>query len=466
MQVAEPCPTQYEPLDKDAVEVEVLAKVKLVGPFREDVVVKEVTYFFHDLGLHHYYFSALSTEMIANHVLSLIGNKLLAKTSGSAWVYEQLGISLAHETANIATFAAKSNVSTVATSSFPRPFGVHSSGSTVAVHHAQITESRSPSDKLEHFLETNYFAEGVDEPTSSHLSGGKTYEQMHKENSELQVRSKRRFRLQSFLSSGVLDPDDPVNLKIFMLQAPDFQDPNPPAGAYTIDRVSDKGFFLNASSNLKRQTQSLLSRSAEQRLGPVVSVETWNELREEGAETGRLLILYTHGSTHSYFTGVSSVYRYHGLYSVRKYVEQFSNAKTMYNIYLRKLSASQIELPVLMQRVANDCMLHYVLPRTSISGMLETGTLSPSEHAYAYCAWKFVYHFGCMTSSLHRAKRGSLRTAREVATELLDISEVGPPALICTFALHCLHCTACTLHSSLTALCTSCMASQPPQPHP
>jgi hypothetical protein len=425
MQVAEPCPTQYEPLDKDKVEQDVLQKVKVVGPFRDEICDAEVTYFFHDLGLHHYYFSTLSTEMIANHVLSLIGNKLLAKTSGSAWVYEQLGISLASEAYNIATFAAKSNISTVPQHSFPRPGGVQSASSTVAVHHAQITESRAPSDKLEHFLESNYFAEGVDEPTSNHLAGGKTYEKMHKEQNQVNVRSKRRFRLQSFLSSGVLDPEDPVNLKIFMLQAPDFQDSNPPAGAYTIDRVSDKGFFQNASKNLKRQTQSLLTRSAEQRLGPVVSVETWEELREAGAETGRLLILYTHGSTHSFFTGVSTVYRYHGLYSVRKYVEQFSNAKTMYNIYLRKLSASQTPLRVLMQRVANDCMLHYVLPRTSISGMLETRALSPSEHAYAYSAWKFVYHFGRMTSSLHRAKRGSLRTAREVATELLDISEAS-----------------------------------------
>ena len=44
-----------------------------------------------------------------------------------------------------------------------------------------------------------------------------------------------------------------------------------------------------------------------------------------------------------------------------------------------------------MERVANDCLQIYVLPRSSISGMLETGVLSPSEHSYAYAAWKWVY---------------------------------------------------------------------------
>ena len=41
-----------------------------------------------------------------------------------------------------------------------------------------------------------------------------------------------------------------------------------------------------------------------------------------------------HSSTHSYFTGLSDVYRYYDLFAVEKYVEPFANGVVVYAFHL------------------------------------------------------------------------------------------------------------------------------------
>lgn len=58
--------------------------------------------------------------------------------------------------------------------------------------------------------------------------------------------------------------------------------------------------------------------------------------------------------------------------------------------------------PSLEARVADmvrDVALHFVLPRTSITPLLDKGALSAQEAAYAYCAWKFAFTFLARSSS-------------------------------------------------------------------
>ena len=40
-------------------------------------------------------------------------------------------------------------------------------------------------------------------------------------------------------------------------------------------------------------------------------------------------------STHSYFTGISDVYRFHSLYAVEKVVEPFSNGVVVFGFQLK-----------------------------------------------------------------------------------------------------------------------------------
>ena len=104
---------------------------------------RKVGYFFNTLGLHHYYFSTLDTDTIAKHIISLMASKVISKSSTSAVFEEQLGISLAEETADNAAFACISNVSTLPQEMFPRPNGVKAEKSAVAISQNRVTEKMS-----------------------------------------------------------------------------------------------------------------------------------------------------------------------------------------------------------------------------------------------------------------------------------------------------------------------------------
>jgi hypothetical protein len=139
----ESCPQQYEPLDLGKVQKEVLQKVQQ-GPFHFVVCEREVDYFFNSLGLHQYYFSTLGTDTIAKHIISLIASKAMIGSSTSPILDEQLGISLAQESADNAAFAHKSNVSTLPQERFPRPGGVKAESKAVAISNTKVTETMGP----------------------------------------------------------------------------------------------------------------------------------------------------------------------------------------------------------------------------------------------------------------------------------------------------------------------------------
>lgn len=76
-------------------------------------------------------------------------------------------------------------------------------------------------------------------------------------------------------------------------------------------------------------------------LGPVIRVKLL-----AGGECARLVIAYKRGSTHSYWSAVSDLYHFYGMYSTHKYIEQFANGVVIYSIYLKPLKpvdAAEVE---------------------------------------------------------------------------------------------------------------------------
>lgn len=124
---------------------------------------------------------------------------------------------------------------------------------------------------------------------------------------------------------------------------------------------------------------------ASSRLAPSIRVF------QQSADNVLLLVGFKAGSTHSYFTGISDVYRHYDLFAIEKYVEPFSNGIVVYAFQLGGVGDRKVEtvMPALMR----DCSLHYVLPRTSLTPLLTRGLLSVHHVAYAYAAWKFAFHF-------------------------------------------------------------------------
>ena len=91
----------------------------------------------------------------------------------------------------------------------------------------------------------------------------------------------------------------------------------------TIDEVSDPAFLEKASENTRDIYQGILWE-VERRQAPVIEV-----YEVEGTREMRVVIGYKQGGTNHYFSSLSDLYHFYGLYSTRKYVEQFSNGITV-----------------------------------------------------------------------------------------------------------------------------------------
>lgn len=93
---------------------------------------------------------------------------------------------------------------------------------------------------------------------------------------------------------------------------------------------------------------------------------------------------------------MSDLYHFYGLYSARKYVEQFANGVTIISMYLNPVPntrAPPIEHSI--HQVVREASLLYCLPDNPF---FTVGRDSDSSHAvqeatYAYCGWIFAQHF-------------------------------------------------------------------------
>jgi hypothetical protein len=95
-------------------------------------------------------------------------------------------------------------------------------------------------------------------------------------------------------------------------------------------------------------------------------------------------------------------------------VEQFSNGYVLYSVFLNVEKRDPDTLLQLFEALKDDasvlcesdrvramcaCFIDAracttdCLPRTSLSPLIKSHRLSQQEHVYAYCGWKFAYHF-------------------------------------------------------------------------
>ncbi|CCI46082.1 unnamed protein product [Albugo candida] len=341
--------------------------IQLDGLFTQESIEREVEWFYGPLGLHDFYFIGQSPENIAKHIQSIIAAKLVSKASG-----RPMDIKLEQHSENEAFFAARSNVQGESTT-------------------RQCSENcPTEVEQLELQIEKQYLSGSAQEWIGDGVRSGYQF----LEPNEAVKTQKSHYRLQCYRSVGVLDPTIvPYHVRMYFLQKPDFVDPNPSTSETSIQKLADKTFLSRAGDNLKRVYQECLTQAVEQ-MTPVFHTEIWKE--KDQVEMARVTIAYKSGSTHGYFSSIADLYRQLGLFSTRKYVEFFSNGYVIYAFYLQQLQNSQkcdISLAKQIEMLVADASLHFVLPRTSLTPMLRNGLLAPKPIAYAYAAWKFVFHF-------------------------------------------------------------------------
>jgi len=206
----------------------------------------------------------------------------------------------------------------------------------------------------------------------------------------LDISNKQKaYRLESYRSSGTVSSAFKTQLRCYFVTECDFVSLNPtPEEARDIYKVSDKVFLSKAAPNTLELYERVMNLALD-RTGPVI------ELHEsEDSRCKRLVVAYRQGSTQSFFSAMSDLYHYYELYSIRKYVENFSNGVTILSIYLlpiRESHSPPIEHSIL--QIMKEASLIFCLPSTPLHILFKTGVLSVQETVYGYSALVFAQHF-------------------------------------------------------------------------
>lgn len=350
------------------------------GTFSSDAINRQMEEFL-GYGLPSYYFSVMTPQDIAKHVMSLQAAKVLARESG-----RPLDIELQQESEKSAMFVAKSLVNT--TDDHAVRLGRGTSSTETAVR------------RIERYIEDRYLSGGESQVEESRDWGGlsrDTSASMHNDIPALSLskvpggkpKATVPFRTQCYRTTDSID-DSGAHLRLYFLQQAEFVNAAPAAGETDINQLGDKTFLENSTAELRSYYQTVVSE-ASLRLGP--SIRVFNPA-SDGAHPGQFMLLvgFKAGSTHSYFTGISDVYRYYDLFAIEKYVEPFANGVVVYAFHLGCIGDRGRAAGIIPDLV-RDCSLNYVLPRTSLTPMLIRGLLSVHHVAYAYAVWKFAFHF-------------------------------------------------------------------------
>ncbi|SAM05108.1 hypothetical protein [Absidia glauca] len=290
----------------------------------------EVNWFYNNLGIDDDYFRMESVDTICNHILALYGAKIESYTQQKS----VLDFNLVKETDDSCVY-------------------IHSSEPGVSQLNGPSYENKID----EKYLNTSY--------------------------------RDHAYRLESYRSNGASSSDGSSQLRCYFVTKCDFANPNPtPKQETDIKQIADKRFLFKATEQTCQSYEKVM-RNVLQRSGPVIEV-----YEVQGTREHRLVIGYRQKSTQGFFSGMSDLYHFYGLYSTRKYVEQFSNGVTIINIYLRQLpTARSVSLEHSIYQVVKETSLIYCLPSTPLLEFFKTNKLSVQETVYGFVAWIFAQHF-------------------------------------------------------------------------
>lgn len=310
---------------------EVCKKVRESGFIPEVFVSAEVSWFYTNLGIDDLYFQLEDVESIARHIISLYGAKVLSYAKGD----ETLSINLECEGADNAVY-------------------INSSDPGVT-------------------METGPFHEKlVDEKYLDNSSPSSAY------------------RLESYRSADTGDSGYSLRIRSYFIRKCNFATVDPKPDEFNdIKKVGDTYFLEKATSTTLNMYSSLMKKALE-RTGPVIQATPVVD-----STVRRLAIAYKQGTAKGFFNSLSDLYHYYKLYSLRKYVEQFSNGVTIICLYLDRIpnSTSAISVSAAIYQIIREVSLIYCIPSTPLNTFFNQGIMSAQEVRYAHVCWIFAQHF-------------------------------------------------------------------------
>ncbi|CAE6442417.1 unnamed protein product [Rhizoctonia solani] len=374
---------------KDEQRKEVEASVTSKGFMPPELVKLEVGWFYDSLGIDDTYFASESVSIITDHILALFGAKIMAFTQHDA---NKLVIDLEQ-------ISPDGDRATFIHTSAPGVTSKDGPGATC--------EARS----LIYFwvwmgIDGQYLDESTPETA---------------------------YRLETYRSGGSISATASQQLRCYFVQQCQF----PPVtakktvkGEDGIERtdirtVSDKSFLEKATDNTLEIYQQVMW-NVEERYGPVIEM-----FEVEGTRERRVVIGYRMGGTKHFFSALSDLYHFYGLYSARKYVEQFANGVTIISLYLNPLPSSNAPpIEHSIHQVIKEASLLYCLPDnpffrgTTPGGAAAVSNIHGShavqEATYAYAGWIFAQHFCNRLGPSYGALREVLDESNAAHAEVLN----------------------------------------------
>lgn len=339
---------------------EVFRAVLAAGFFTEAVVRKEVDWYFTGLGMHEFYWKQYTPSQIAQHVIAFIAAKVSSKTNKTPEGFISSSTStVAHHADNAPLIRYKSEDDT----------------SGFYIYNAEETGD------IERRIDARWLGEGYQgtKPVSNPKHG---------------------ISIKSFLTTGTASPDSNEKLVIYTVSSNEYVR-NPALSASSgalpdYDNLIEKeasawktatgSFLCEKSFQARARYEQILSKAISAR-GVVVDIDRPTQRASTITDSIVITVCYKRGSTHSFFSSVSQLLNRYGLTVLRKYVETFANGYIAYSFHTTQATVELIE------EIKALIGMTWLLPRTTLSPLVDQGLVDLPTSQWAYCAWKFVYHF-------------------------------------------------------------------------
>ncbi|ORX34425.1 glutamate dehydrogenase [Kockovaella imperatae] len=348
--------------------VKILSETGFMPP---ELVSGEVDWFYNHLGIDNAYFLAENPDAIADHILALYSAKLLAYTKHDP---NQLVIDLEKIT----------------------PEGEAGKEGAVWIHTSQpgVTVKTGPGASVEKQIDNLYLDNSTPE---------------------------KAYRLETYRSSGAISSTISQQLRCYFVARCSFPTSAPVKSAngnVDIRSVSDASFIEKASDATLDIYQEIMDEVS-RRDGPVIEMFEIEDSRER-----RVVIGYKMGGTKRFFSALSDLYHFYGLYSARKYVEQFSNGITIISMYLNPVPNSRAPpIEHSIHQIVRETSLLYCLPNNPFFAVAEddeNAGHAVQEATYAYAGWIFAQHFCNRLGSAYLALKNVLDESNPSHAEVVN----------------------------------------------
>ncbi len=188
------------------------------------------------------------------------------------------------------------------------------------------------------------------------------------------------FRVQSYRTSG--KTSGRKHLRMYLVYKPKIPLDKKQSEETDLKKIACKDFLETTT----KRTYERYQRVMEQTKGwetPLIEVSLKKETNEH-----RIMVVCDRDSSSRFFSNISDVMNSYDLVTNRKYIEQFTNGKTVYVFYLDKVKDKEM-----LKNITEDISLVYVIPESPLLELFKQRRLSAQEMVFGVSAWSFAHQF-------------------------------------------------------------------------